>query len=266
MNRGATFLPGSSDLVVTGCGSDVAPFPVKIEEHSMDAFPTGTFTGNKIDEIRLSTYGGGVAGDGLTVDGTLHERGVPYRVEGSFYIGRYDQANATMTIEPGVTMKFEANKRLNVQIFTGDKPAGASLVAVGTAAKPIVFTSASPTPAPGDWLGLTYGGALHPSNRLDHVRIEYAGGQCSCNSMPTCSDLVNHSGAVVLTNVPPGPFITNSAFVASAGNGITEGFRGDLVNFRATNTFTNVADCAQTLPLVIEPKTCPNPRPACDGM
>jgi hypothetical protein len=238
---------------------------VKIEEHSMDALPTGTFTGNKVDEIRLTTYGTGYAGEGLAVDATLHDRGVPYSVDGSFTIGRTAQALATMTIEPGVTMKFEANKALNIQKFTGEQPASAALVAVGTAAKPIVFTSASSAPKAGDWVGLWYGGALEAGNKLDHVRIEYAGGDCLC-ILATCSDITYSNAAVILTNVPAKAFITNTTFFASGGHGITEGFDGDLVNFRPTNTFTNVAGCAETRPKVLSPLSCGNPRPACDGL
>jgi hypothetical protein len=265
MRAGATFLPGSAELVVTGSGSVLSPYPVRIEEHSMDRLPTGTLTGNKKDEINLTLYGGGIAGDGLLVDATLHDRGVPYHVDGNFGIGRLGAPLATMTIEPGVTMKFEANRLFSIQRFTGSEPAAAALIAVGTAAKPIVFTSASPTPAAGDWVGLWYGGALDASNKLDHVRIEYAGGDCLC-SMTSCSDITYYNGALILTNVPAKAFITNSTFLASAGHGITEGFVGNLVNFRPTNTFTSVAGCAETLPKFPSPQSCSMPLPACDGL
>ena len=265
MEGGATFVPGSTDLVVTGSGNMTSPYPVRIEEHSMDALPTGTFTGNKIDAIRLRTYGDGIAGDGLTVDATLHDRGVPYSMDGSFYVGKLGASRATMTIEAGVTMKFEAGTSLYIQKYTGDQPASAALVAKGTAAKPIVFTSASATPKAGDWNGLWFGGALEPTNQLDHVRIEYAGGDCLC-SFVSCSDVTVYGGAVVLTNVPAGPFITNSTFFASAQHGVSEGFTGDLVNFRPTNTFTSVAGCPETLPRAKSPASCAMPLPACDGL
>jgi hypothetical protein len=265
MDGGATFLPGSTALVVTGSGSAAAPYPVRLEEHSIDAFPTGTYTGNAIDEIRLAFGGDGFAGDGLTVDATLHERGVPYHVDGNFYIGRIGNGLATLTIEPGVTMKFEANRSLEVQHYTGDEPAGAALVAKGTADKPIVFTSASATPAPGDWVGISFGGALDPSNRLDHVRVEYAGGDCGCIFV-SCSDVTHYSAAILLTNTPPGAFITNSTISNSPYHGVSEGFTGELVNFRPTNTFTNLGGCPQTLPRAQSPNSCPDPKPACDGL
>jgi hypothetical protein len=267
MRSGATFLPGSTDLVVTKTGSDPSPdpvYPVEIDEHAIDRLPTGSYTGNKVDEIRLVKFGTGFAGDGLVVDATLHDRGVPYHVAGNFNIGG-GTTRATLTIEPGVTMKFEPKAALRVQTFSGDTPANAAIVAVGTAAKPIVFTSAAAAPKAGDWQGLYFGGALEPTNRLDYVHIEYAGYDCLC-VFTSCSDINSYSAAVILSNRPPnGAFITNSTFKAIAGHGVTEDFGGALLNFRPTNTF-DVSQCVQTLPYPVSPQSCANPKPACDGL
>ncbi len=107
----------------------------------------------------------------------------------------------TLTIEAGTVVRGENGSALTI---TKD----AKLDAVGTAAAPIVFTSAKATPAPGDWGGLVmlgratinvaggsdniegfaesfgerviYGGALAPNNahdcgKLKYARIEYGG-------------------------------------------------------------------------------------------
>jgi len=267
VRNGATFITGSKELTVTGSGSDIHPFPVQIDEHSMDAFPSGTYTGNKIDEILLRTTGVGIAGAGLTVDATLHERGVPYRMGrtnlDSFYLGGREGAPlATLTIEPGVVMRFPAGTFLNIEKFIGEFPAQGAIRALGTAAKPIVFTSAAATPAAGDWGGLWFGGKPSAQNKLDHVRIEYAGGKCLC-SLATCSDITDHEGAVILTNQAPGAFITNSVIKQSAQHGITQGFDGTPLDFLPTNTFDGVAGCPQTLPRFLAPRTCSDPRPSC---
>lgn len=268
MQRGATFLPGSTDLTVTASGNDTSPFPIQIEEHAIDALPTGKYTGNKIDEILLRTQGYGIAGGGLTVDATLHERGVPYRMGKTkldyFIIGRSDPGPVTtLTIEPGVVMRFEKETAFEIQSGTTDKPSTGIVRALGTADKPIVFTSASATPKAGDWRGLWFGGIPQAQNQLDHVRIEYAGYDCSC-ILNTCSMLSTHDGAVIFTQQPPSAFITNSTFKEIAGHGITQGFDGNLVSFRPTNTFEGVTGCVQTLPR--QPDTqCPMPKPACDG-
>ena len=270
VRSGATFIAGSRELTVTGSGNgdgDASPFPAQIDEHSMDLFPTGHYTGNKVDEILLTTTGVGIAGVGLTVDATLHDRGVPYRVgngpNDSFYLGGKDNAPlATMTIEPGVTMRFAPGAFFLVEKFTGDFAAQAAVRAIGTAEKPIVFTSASPTPAAGDWGGLWFGGAPSAQNKLDHVRIEYAGGECLC-SLATCSNINDSEGAVILTHQPAGAFITNTAFKASAQHGVMEGFDGTFIDFTSTNTFEDIAGCAQTLPRFLPPQSCGNPAPSC---
>jgi uncharacterized repeat protein (TIGR01451 family) len=87
----------------------------------------------------------------------------------------------TLTIEPGVVVKFETtNRDLTVQ---------GSLRALGTSAAPIVFTSYKDDahggdtngdgddsqPAPGDWRGITFAPSS-TDNLLQHVWIGYAAG------------------------------------------------------------------------------------------
>ena len=62
---------------------------------------------------------------------------------------------------------------------------------------------------------------------------------------------------------PPSPFITNTTFSNIAGHGITQGFDGELVDFKPTNTFEAIAGCPQTLPR-FESRACGTPRPACE--
>jgi hypothetical protein len=270
MQRGATFMEGSKELTITESGGAESPYPIEIEEHAMDRLPTGSYTGNLKDEILLRSTGNGIAGSGLVVDATLRDRGVPYHVGTSktdnFTIGgAADEATATMTIEPGVVMKFEPGIAFRIQTFTSDKPANAVLRAIGTPDKPIVFTSAADAPKPGDWRGLWFGGVPMAANELDHVRIEYTGADCSC-TLNTCSNITEHEGAVIFTQQPPSAFITNTVFKDGAGHGITHGFDGTLVNFRPTNTFENIAGCPQTLPRSPAAGSCPEPKPACDGL
>lgn len=128
MEYGATFLPSSRDLIVTESGAaDESLYPVEIEEQSIDAFPTGRFTGNAVDEILLELLGTGVAGGGLSVDATLHERGVPYHVGrdslGTFVIGSGSEGDlSTLTIEPGVVLKMHPGTAFKIQHWTNDKP------------------------------------------------------------------------------------------------------------------------------------------------
>ncbi|HUP79453.1 MAG TPA: S8 family serine peptidase, partial [Pirellula sp.] len=89
-----------------------------------------------------------------------------------------------LTIDPGVVVKL-GGARIEVQL-------GAQLIAEGTAADPVIFTTLTndsyggsgsfdtkndlnaTTPAPGQWGGLFFGATSQGS--LDHVLINYAGG------------------------------------------------------------------------------------------
>ena len=270
MANRSMFMTGSKELTITTSGSDENPYPIEITEHAIDTLPTGSYTGNKKDEILIASVGGGPAGSGLVVDATLHELGVPYHIGDSkldsFVIGGSEDGSvATLTIEPGVVMRFEPETAFKVQTLTTDKPSTAAVRAIGTADKPIVFTSASPTPKAGDWRGLWFGGIAQATNAFEHVRVEYAGFDCSC-SLNTCSlGVTEHEAAVISTAPPPSVFIKNSVFKEITGHGIVQGFDGALLNFRPTNTFENVSGCIQTHPRNVD-STCPTPRPMCDGL
>lgn len=267
LSRGAVFMPGSRELTIKESGNATDPYPIEIEEHAFDTFPTGTYTGNAKDEILVTPAGGRTSGSGLLADGTLHERGVPYRIgrtnQDSLRIGgRPDGKLVTLTIEAGVVMRFSPGSALKVQHFTDQKPSTAALRALGTASRPIVMTSAAEQPNAGDWRGIWFGGIPAANNQIDHVRLEYAGGDCGC-ILSTCSNITEHEGAVIFTAQPPSAFITNTVFANVAGHGVTQGFDGLFVDFRPTNTFEAVAGCAQTRPRDASTQ-CPSPRPACD--
>jgi hypothetical protein len=263
VERGATFAEGSRDLTVTGAGD----FALSVSEHALDRLPTGSYTGNAKDEILVNPEGGKTSGTGFLHDATIHDRGVPYMIgdstgESLRIGGRADERLVTVTIEAGVKMKFGPGGALKVQHFTNDKPSTAALRMLGTAAKPIVLTSAKAAPAPGDWMGIWFGGVPRDTNVIEHVKIEYAGGDCGC-ILNTCSAITEHEGAIIFTAQPPSAFVKNTEFAFIANNAITEGYDGAFVNFRDSNTFTSVAGCEQTRPRDVS-TSCPMPKPACD--
>jgi hypothetical protein len=90
---------------------------------------------------------------------------------------------AVLTIDPGVTVEVEANNDMEIIVGRNDLTGG--IVARGTETMPITFTSSSPVPQPGDWVGLDLGeecltGGQNPAaiNQcvLEYVKIGYAGG------------------------------------------------------------------------------------------
>jgi hypothetical protein len=259
VERLAGFAEGSKDLTIMGSGSDEHPYPLEVSEHAIGTIPTGNYTGNRVDEILINPL------ERLQEDATMRKLGVPYRIGDSpvdhFTIGAGDQGETltTLTIEPGVTVKMHPSTAFKVEHFTGEFPASGALVAVGTEAEPIVFTSSAPTPAPGDWVGLTFGGIVRPETRLEHVRIEYTGADCGCVLL-TCSDIDQFEGAVIMSQPPPSPFISNSVIANGSGHGFVLGYDGSNVDFRSNNEFESLAGCPATLP---RDGACPNPRPSC---
>lgn len=244
------FAAGSNALTVTGA----AAHPMSIWARAVDGIPTGTYSGNGVDKILLPTTSGNETINETT---TLHDRGVPYLVGHATSGGdlRVDvpmgQPAVTLTIEPGVTMRFKKGGVLKVAVAASANPARGSLVAAGTAGKPIVFTSDEAAPAAGDWLGLWFGDVPTATSKLDQVRVEYAGGTSSSGS-GSCPDNaeLNNDAAIRIFGPPPSAFVKNTTILASATNGIDRGWRSDnpVIEFLPTNTFTNVVLCQQTFP------------------
>lgn len=153
---------------------------------------------NNTTPVDTSDPNGYVLNADITANRTL-KAGKTYSLTSLVYV----KNGATLTIEEGVTISAVQGK--NAIIVTR----GAKIMAVGTAAKPIVMTSAKATPAPGDWGGVVilgkattnasfngaagtgeieggvnnaagdglYGGTDDNDNsgKLKYVRIEYAG-------------------------------------------------------------------------------------------
>ncbi|HET9327817.1 MAG TPA: hypothetical protein VFQ05_13710, partial [Candidatus Eisenbacteria bacterium] len=87
----------------------------------------------------------------ITSNTTLTLSGSPYTVTCPVTV--YN--GAQLTIEPGVTLEFEAGAGLTVGHPNGSSTG--SLMAVGTAESPIVFTSTSGVP--GGWNGIIFWGS-----------------------------------------------------------------------------------------------------------
>jgi hypothetical protein len=250
LRDGAGFAAGSAALVVKGAAS----FPLNVWARSLSGIPDGAYTGNGIDQILIPTTSGN---ETITEDTTIHERGVPYLVGHATSAGdlRVDvpqgKTPVTLTIEPGVTLRFKKGGTLQIGVASSTTPARGSLVAVGTAEKKIVFTSDEAAPAAGDWLGVSFGDIPTATNRLDNVRVEHAGGASvsGSGSCPDNAELMNNA-AIRIKGWPTTQFITNTTILGSATNGIDRGWRDDRekIDFLSSITFTGVALCNETYP------------------
>ncbi|MGH7472059.1 MAG: hypothetical protein ACRENP_29265, partial [Longimicrobiales bacterium] len=201
-------------------------------------------------------------------------RGVPVRIPyGTMYIGPAVGATAavTLTLRPGVVFKFPwiglpPAPGARVTFGTnGNAPNNfvGVLNAMGTAARPIVFTSGQAFPAPGDWVGLWLNTAN--GSRLDYVEISYAGAPSGIQSN-NCRPTGTPDNAALLVGdfssqyVPPSNLITNSRITNSAGNGINAMWQAGTFNapdLTASNVFVNNARCAQTFNGLLPPGMCP---------
>ncbi len=253
----------TSSQAVTIHGSVGAP--ILTSPNLVGSIPSGTYTGNTINEIVIDTSGGPIS-----TSQTLHDRGIPYHVD--------DEPNtnldvaaptgvAVLTIEPGVVLKFHPGSQLRIDTTGGTTtPSKGALVAVGTPAKPIVFTSIATVPAPGDWLGIRFAGVTDPASRIQFTRVEFAGGASASgsNSCPYPGRIGQNDAAIRIfgTTAPASQYITDTTILSSARDGIDRGWRDDPApDFLAGNTFTNVAGCKQTVPRTFN-GVCPT-TPAC---
>lgn len=259
LREGGGLSSTSKELTITGSGS----YPIATWARAAGSIPTGTFTGNKTDEILIE--GAGVR-DAIREDMTLANRGVPYRVKGtSMNVGApTGMSKTTLTIEAGVTLRFSKGSRLLMDASTSTDPANGILKAIGTPLKPIVFTSAEVAPAAGDWVGLLFEALPDANNKIDFARVSYAGGDSGISSFdcpsPANPGFTNHGAIIIYGGRPSSAFVTNTTIESSAGDGIIRGWTGDETDFLPSNTFTGVARCNQTFPKPTVGQ-CPSPAP-----
>jgi hypothetical protein len=97
---------------------------------------------------------------------------VPYIISGSITV-KGSGAMATLTLLPGAVLKFSQNSSMNIGATSGDQGA---LIAQGTFANPITFTSNEETPAAGDWDYIRFYNTTDAATTvLDHCNVQYAG-------------------------------------------------------------------------------------------
>jgi hypothetical protein len=249
LREGGGFAPGSTGLTVTGG----AGYPISIWGRAAGTLPSGTYSGNAVDEIIIPALGGR---DDIKENTTLASRGVAYRIGGPTGGKSLNVDGPLLTIEAGAKLRFEKESRLEV--------ANGALSAIGTADKPVVFESAATSPAPGDWVGIVMRGASDPRNAIKFAKISHAGGPSQVSSYdcpsPANTSFANEGAILFIGGQPANGVVTNTTIENSAGDGIVSGWTGSPVDLLATNTFTNVARCQQTFPKPTT-GTCPDPAP-----
>lgn len=111
-----------------------------------------------------------------------------------------------LTLQAGTTLRIESDQKILVR-------GGGGLSAVGTVDAPITLTSADPQS--GHWGGLAFIDTDNPMNRLEHVIVEYAGGNGFGTADQSANVVVTH-GTPVRSKVA----ILNTTLRASNGYGL----------------------------------------------
>lgn len=173
---------------------------------------TDTATDDVVITAKLDTELAGT----LSSDTTLQDVGQDYHVVGNLTL------NAALTIEPGVTLRFDAGTRLIVGT-------GGSIIAVGTEADTIHFVGTQD--AAGHWDGIEVS-TTATDNELMYVEVANGG------SGGYADVYVGSSGRIA---------ITHSLIRGSSTSGVEVVSGGVLADF-AENTLLNHADADVTLP------------------
>ncbi len=114
----------------------------------------------------------------------------PYVVSGTVQVYKDTTGPATLTIDPGVTVKFASSSGLQV----GNGASQGALVAQGTAANHIMFTRSGTS---GTWSGLIFNdGTIDGTTDLEYVDIQYSTGVSMTSASPTIrnSTITNVTG------------------------------------------------------------------------
>ncbi len=151
----------------------------------------------------------------ITTDATWTVAGNPYVI---CVTGATILKDATLTIEPGVSVEFDANGKLNV---------AGTLNAIGSSTLPITFTSSSGSPTPASWQGIVLDSIDIQSAvaNLNWVILEYGGLETSQGaqvyidngSMTMTHSIVRFGGSYgVYVYGDLNPLITDSQFQGNA--------------------------------------------------
>jgi len=141
-----------------------------------------------------------------------------YVIDGAVYVG----GGAIITILPGTVIKFNAGASLS---FGSDN--NATILARGTAQKPITFTSNAPSPVAGAWDGLYFYDHTLQNSVLKNCNIEFAGGKNSAALNLYGSDIAIDSCTISKS--------AHAGIMATYADG-----KGGFVSFK-NNTFADIA-------------------------
>ena len=229
MYYGAITLLGASPTIQNSTIRDSANYAYRADLNSFPTLTNNTLINNGINGLALT---GDVYGTTLNTSATWNITDTTYYIRDAIAIG----ANKTLTITPGVVVKFEIGRYL---LVNGNNSA---LRGLGTSLSPVTFTSlrddtvggdtnndgSTTGPARGDWIEIQFADNSNDATSLiDHALIRYSGGTTCCSYV--------YYGAITLLGASP--TIQNSTIRDSANYA----YRADLNSFPTltNNTLIN---------------------------
>ncbi len=192
-------------------------YPISIFLNNFNVSLVGnTYVNNGVQAIRI--YGGSLVCDRSS---TLPNDGLPYEFNGSILLA----GGATLTIKPGVTLRFAQDSGLEVGYWSWGL---GILKAEGTASAPITFTATTPTA--GFWSGIRFDYTT-PDSVLDYCTIEYGGAvtswtnsaniEVSSSSPRVSQSTIRYSGGRGIYVYGSGsPVLVNNNIVSNTTSGL----------------------------------------------
>jgi hypothetical protein len=119
--------------------------------------------------VKGGTHGGPIYHRGtISADETWSPDNNPHYIDGDVFITN----NATVTIMPGCTVRFRSQYCIRAGLAP---PLQGGINAAGSEDAPILFTSASASPQPGDWTAIYLDPGTSPITQFSYCTFEYGG-------------------------------------------------------------------------------------------
>ncbi len=213
IRKGGRLAEGSDNILVTGCEEAAMLEPNAVG----DLYDVNiTFENATEDYIRLAV--GSSEQPYVSRPATWRNLGLPFYAEKGIRVEGTAEAPATLTIEPGVEIYFDANKPLLV----GQGGAG-TLTIAGSASDPVrllPYTSS----IPGAWKGIEFSDYASTTNTLSHLEVAYAGGSGMQAAIDVNDGIVTVDNAYIHHSEECGVWakesggldVTNSTFASNA--------------------------------------------------
>ena len=215
-------VPQGSSAAIAEPAAQVTSFVPDVEG---DYIVTLSVSAEGVEDSRTITIAAG--GGDVVISSNISNDMTFYSANRYIVTNSISLSNARLIIEPGTEIRFDQGTRL---VIGSD----GILVADGTEEEPILFTGTNESR--GWWRGVVFQGTTHPHNLLDHVIIEYGGGEAFHSSTQPANLTISRSissNAASLT-------LTNSILRHSAGFGLFVHANGSLPD-SGDNVFTSNA-------------------------